>query len=110
MSPSEETLAAAGSDAARADWPSKAAGQVETLVSAIRDKTVNPVLSIAQVVVFGLIALFMLLVLTVVLSVAILRLLDVLLFHRHVWASYTVLGGIFSLLGLLLLSRRNKAT
>lgn len=110
MSTSEETLTAAGGDTVSADWPAKAAGQVEALVSVIRDKTVNPVLSVVQLIVFGLVALFMLLVFTVVFSVAVLRLLDVLLFHHHVWASYTVLGGIFSLVGLFLLSRRNKAS
>lgn len=110
MSTTEQTIPATESGAARADWPAKAAGQVEALVALIRDRTVTPVFSVVQAIVFGLVALFLLLVFTVIISIATLRLLDVLLFHRHVWASYTVLGGIFSALGVFLLAQRNKAS
>jgi hypothetical protein len=109
MSTPEETAVAADGAPAQ-DWAAKLAGHVESLVVVIRDKTVTPVLSVVQAVIFGLIALFLLLVFTIVLSIAVLRLLDVLLFHRDVWASYTVLGGIFSALGVFLLWRRNKAS
>jgi hypothetical protein len=108
MSAQEEALAAASSDTSRADLPAKAADQVEAVVSVIRDKTVTPVMTVVQLVVYGLIALFMLLVLMILISVAIVRVLDQTVFPGRVWASYTVLGGMWSGLGLFLLSRRNK--
>ncbi len=91
-----------------ADLPAKAAAQIEAVVEVLRDKSVRPVFAIVQGVIFGLVCAFMLLVIVVLLSVVVLRLLDTYAFPGKVWASYTVLGGIFSIAGLFLLSRRNK--
>jgi len=45
---------------------------------------------------------------TVLLAVGVIRVLDTEVFHRRVWASYLVVGGIFSLTGLLFSRMRNR--
>jgi hypothetical protein len=57
-------------------------------------------------VIYGLVAFFLLIVIVVIFSAALLRLLDDLVFHSQVWASYAVLGGIFTLSGTYLLRKR----
>lgn len=111
MTPSDEapTAARQAATGAVADLPAKAAAQVEAVVEVLRDKSVRPVYTVVQAVIFGLIGLFMLIVIVVLVSVGILRLLDTYVFPGRVWASYTVLAGIFVIAGLFLLSLRKKA-
>jgi hypothetical protein len=46
----------------------------------------------------------------VLLCIALVRVLDVFAFSGHVWASDALLGGLFSIGGLFLLSRRPRAS
>jgi len=85
---------------ARPDWASLATAKVEEVVSLIRDRTVTPVLRAVRFAIFGLLALFIGVLLAVLLATGAVRVLDNYLFHRRVWASYLVIGGIFSGLGL----------
>jgi len=82
------------------DWASVATAKVEEVVSLIRDRTVTPVLRAVRYVIFGLLAVFIATLLAVLLATGAVRVLDNYLFHRRVWASYLVIGGIFSGLGL----------
>ncbi|MFZ0172260.1 MAG: hypothetical protein WAL04_11315 [Acidimicrobiales bacterium] len=82
------------------DWASVATAKVEEVVSLIRDRTVTPVLRAVRYVIFGLLAVFIATLLAVLLATGAVRVLDNYLFHRRVWASYLVVGGIFSGLGL----------
>lgn len=91
------------------DWPAEAAARVEDFVELLRDKSVRPVQRAVGYVIFGVVAFFLLIVLTVLLCVAIVRVLDVFVFAGRVWASDTLLGGIFCLLGMFLLSRRERS-
>jgi hypothetical protein len=78
-----------------AQWPTRAADAVDLVVDTIRDRAVRPILVGARAVVFGLLVITLGVVLLVVLSVSVVRLLDVYVFPGRVWASYTVLGLIF---------------
>lgn len=89
-----------------ADWPRKAADAVDLVVDTLHDKAIRPALLAARAVVFGLLVAVLALVVLVVLSVGLVRLLDVYAFGGRVWISYAVLGGIFTVAGLAAWSRR----
>jgi hypothetical protein len=82
------------------EWPSKAADLVDLVVDTIRDRVIRPIILVGRSIVFGLLIAAIVVVIAVVIAVALLRLLDVYLFGGHVWASYTVLGIIFTAAGL----------
>jgi hypothetical protein len=87
---------------ARTDWASLATAKVEQVVSLIRDRTVTPVIRAVRYVIFGLLALSIGALLSVLIAIGAVRVFDNYLFHQRVWASYLVIGGIFSAAGLLL--------
>lgn len=90
------------------DWAAQITAKVEELVALVRDRTLTPVVKIVRFVILGLIALFIGGLITVLFAVGVVRVLDTELFHRRVWASYLVVGGIFLLSGLLLARMRNR--
>jgi len=92
------------------EWPVKAADVVDLVVDTIHDKAVRPILLAARVMVFGLLVAALVLVVLVLLSIGLLRLLDVYAFSGRVWVSYAVLGGVFTLAGLFTWSRRTVRT
>jgi len=92
--------------ASSGDWPAQATETVENVVVAVRDKSVRPLTTVARALVFGLVAAAVAQVVLVLSSVGVLRLLDIYLFPRRVWASYTMLGGIFTFAGLFLWTLR----
>jgi hypothetical protein len=89
-----------------AGWPRKAADAIDLVVDTIHDKAIRPAMLAARAVVFGLLVAVLSLVVLVLLSVGLVRLLDVYAFGGRVWISYAVLGGLFTLAGLLAWSRR----
>lgn len=95
-----------GATTATAQWPRKAADAVDLVVDTIHDKAVRPAMLAARAVVFGMLAAVLALVVLVLLSVGLVRLLDVYAFGNRVWISYAVLGGIFTAAGFLAWSRR----
>ena len=83
------------------DWASVATAKVEEVVSLIRDRTVTPVLRAVRYVIFGLLAVFIATLLAVLLATgAVPGARQLPLPTAAVWASYLVVGGIFSGLGL----------
>lgn len=88
------------------DWPVKAVDLVDLVVDTLRDKVVRPVILVGRTIVFGLLIAAVVIVIATVVSVAALRLLDVYLFGDHVWASYALLGAVFSLVGFFVWSKR----
>jgi hypothetical protein len=90
------------------DWAAQVTAKVEELVALVRDRTLTPVVKIVRVVILGLIAVFIGGTTAVLLGVGVIRVLDTEVFHRRVWASYLVVGGIFFLAGLLLSRMRNR--
>jgi undecaprenyl pyrophosphate phosphatase UppP len=89
------------------DWAAVATAKVESVVSVIRDRTVTPVQRIVRYAIFGLLAIFIATLLAVLVGIGAVRVLDNYLFHWRVWASYLVIGGIFSAIGLLLSRMRH---
>jgi len=91
-------------------WPSRAAETIEAVVTGVADKTVKPLTTAARGLVFGLVVGIVAQMLLVLLTVGVLRVLDVYAFPGRVWASYTLVGGIFVLAGSFLWSRRRRRT
>ncbi len=89
-------------DAFGADWPTKAADVVDLVVDTVHDKFIRPVVLAARGVVFGLIIGVLGVSVLVLFCIMALRFLDVYVSHGHVWISYFILGGLFSIAGAVL--------
>lgn len=89
------------------DWPRQATDRIVTVIDGVRAKTTGPAITISRAIVYGLVALVLALVALPLLLIGLTRFLD--------WAVpgdiayvYLIIGGVFSLAGLALWSRRPK--
>ena len=94
----------------------QAADRVDSVVGAIRDKTIVPITTVARALVYGIIAGLLGTVALVLLAIGSVRALNVYLpFHvgtthaRSVWASDMIVGGIFVVTGWFLFLRKANA-
>lgn len=94
------------------NWAADLADTVERVVGGVRDKTTKPLVTATRGVVYGLLAgilgIAAVILLVVMLTRGLQELLDWLFFQRSasIYLSYLIVGGIFSLLGLFVLSKR----
>lgn len=88
------------------DWPVQAADTVERVVGLVRDKAVAPVEKAARLAVYGVLAGVLGVVALVLVAIAAVRVLDELL-PSDVWLAHAVVGGIFTLGGVFLWSKRS---
>jgi len=89
------------------DWPVQAADTIERVVGAVRDKTAVPLDRAARVLVYGLLVAVLAVTSLVLLAVAAVRGLDEAV-PGDVWAAHLITGGIFTLAGLFLWSKRSR--
>jgi predicted RNA polymerase sigma factor len=93
------------------DWAATTAGRLESLVSAVRSKTTDPVITTARAVVFGLVAGVLATFALLVGTIGVVRLLDVYLpFHpleRRVWVVDVAAAAIFLAAGAFLWTKRH---
>lgn len=94
-------------DRADPEWPARAADVVEELVGAVHTRVVRPLVLVARGIVFGLIITAMALVAGILISVALIRILDVYAFGGRVWASDALVGALLCAAGGLAWSRRS---
>lgn len=94
--------------AAGDDWAAKLTKSIEALVELIRDRSVRPVLLAARFAVFGIVAVAGVLVFAIATAIGLVRLFDTLVFSGHVWATDTLVGGIFAVAGVLLMRQGSK--
>ena len=87
------------------DWPRQATDTIERLVTTVRDRATGPAITVIRAVVFGVMAIFLGILAIVLLAIASVRLLDSYL-PGKVWAAHLATGGLFSLAGTLLFSKR----
>lgn len=93
----------------RHDWTTETADRIESVVTAVRDKTTVPVQKAAAVVVYGLVAGLLGTMAVILLVIGLLRLHVYLPWHpegRRVWITDVVLGAIIVVVGGLLWRRR----
>lgn len=95
-------------DGSSADWQARAADTVESLVGALHNKVIRPLLIVARALVFGILIAACALVVVVVVSVALVRFLNVYAFSGRTWASEAVVGIVLTALGLVAWTLRNS--
>jgi len=83
------------------------ADTIERLVGKVRDKTSVPLVTVARALVFGLLAAVMGVVVAVVAVVMLIRVIDVVTGEGNVWIAYLAVGGLFAVVGALLLRKAN---
>ena len=92
------------------DWPAEIAARIDSLVGTVRDKTTVPAMTVARVVVYGLLVGVLGAALGLLLVIALIRLLDVYLpFHpvgRRVWVVDAAASAIFLGSGTFMWRRR----
>lgn len=88
------------------ELPGKAADMVDSAVGLVHDKAIRPLFLVARGIVYGLVAAVLGVVLVTMLSVGLIRLLDVYAFPGRIWASYFLVGFVFAVSGLALWSLR----
>lgn len=96
------------------NWAADVTTRIIDLVGAVRDRTAGAAVTVVRVVVFSLLALFLVAMAVTLLLIMSTRALQSLLdiwmsWERAVWLSYFILGGMLSVIGVLLLSRRRGA-
>lgn len=89
-------------------WSVRTVDTIDSVVDTIRNKTVNPLVKLTRAIVYGILALVILITIGVFGSVAAFRILDVYAFGNRVWISYFLIGGMITLLGLLIWTKRTK--
>ena len=94
------------------DWPKQTADLLESVTTKIRQNTTARVVTLARVLVFGLLAAvagLVALVLVLIIATRSLQLL-IAIFVDHgtsVWISYLAVGGLFCLGGMFLMAKRH---
>ena len=87
------------------DWAAQTADTIDRVVTSIRSKTADPLDHVVRVVVYGILAAVLGIGVVVLLAIALVRAVDVAI-PGHVWSAHLVVGGIFTLVGLFLWSKR----
>jgi hypothetical protein len=97
------------------NWAPDLTEQITTFVGNVRDKTTNNAIKVVRGVVFGLLGLFLGVVTVVLLLITSTRGLQSLLdiafeWDKSVYLSYFIVGGILTLIGALLMSKRRSTS
>jgi len=87
------------------DWPVQAADFIVRGVGVVRDKTTGPAITISRAIVYGLVAAILGLAALVLLSVGLVRLVDVYL-PGGVWSAHLLVAVIFTGGGAVLWAKR----
>jgi hypothetical protein len=93
---------------AAAQWQARVVDMVDDTVTAVHDRIIRPVLLVARAVVFGIIVATMVLVVGVLISIALVRLLDVYAFGGRVWASDALVGALLTAVGIVAWTNRSS--
>jgi Putative Actinobacterial Holin-X, holin superfamily III len=89
------------------DWPAQATAQIVKTVDLVRSKTTEPAITVARGVVYGLLAAILGVASIVVLSILLIRFVDIWVPGDVYWA-YLIVGGVFFLAGIVCWSQRSR--
>jgi uncharacterized membrane protein len=97
------------------NWATETTDKLVTLIDTVRSQTTQKVVYAARGAVFGVIAVMLGTFIAIIALVGLMRGLQSLLelavgWDRAVYLSYFIVGGILSLVGLVLFRKRNTAT
>lgn len=87
------------------EWSAQVVDTVDGVVEVVRDKAVRPVQTLGRAIVYGLLAAFFFVTAFTLLAVGSFRALVVYL-PEDVWAAHLIVGGILTLGGLFLWTKR----
>ncbi len=95
------------------NWAPDLTDQIAGLIGKVRDKTTNNAVKAVRAVVFGLIGLFLGIVALILSLIVVTRGLQSLFdiwfeWGKAVYVSYLVFGGILTVLGMLLMTKRHS--
>jgi hypothetical protein len=88
------------------DWTTEAADAIDHAVALVRERTVDPARAITKGIVYGLLAVLLILPAAILLLAGSFRGL-VEIYQGEVWAAWCTLGGIFVVGGGFLWAKRN---
>ncbi len=91
------------------DVVDKAFEAFDHVLDVVHDRILRPVLVVGRTIAFGFILLLVALVLLIVLTIGIIRLLNVYVFAGHEWLSCLLLGGVLVVTGFIIWRRRRPA-
>lgn len=96
------------------NWATETTDKLVSLVDSVRSQTTQKVVYAARGAVFGVIAAMLGVLIAIIATIALMRGLQALLelavgWDRAVYLSYFVVGGILTLIGLVLFRKRNAA-
>jgi len=91
------------------DWPAQVADTAVRIIEQVRDKTTRPAITVARVIVFGLVGLSIGTVAAFLFLIGTIRLVNGYL-PGKVWTTYLLLGAVFTLGGAYLFSLRKPRT
>lgn len=94
------------SSGSSSDWEAHVADTIESTVTAVHDRVIRPLILAARGIVFGIIVGSMALVLCVLLTVALVRLIDVYAFGHRAWAAEALVGAVMAAVGIAAWSMR----
>ncbi len=89
------------------DWAGETTDRLDELVAKVRSQTTDRLVSVARLIVFGLLAAIMGLMAAILGLVATVHLLDEVI-PQEVWLTYLVVGAIFTAIGLFLWSKKDR--
>lgn len=102
-----ETPASGGIPGLPDDWPQQATQRVVGLVDNVRSKTAGPAIRISRAIVYGLVAVMLLIIALPLLLIGLTRLLDYAI-PGDIWRVYAIIGVVFTAVGLFLWSKRPR--
>ena len=96
------------------NWATETTDKLVGLIDSVRSQTTQKVVYAARAAVFGVIALMLGTLIAIITSIGLMRGLQSLLelavgWDRAVYLSYFIIGGILSVVGLVLFRKRNAA-
>jgi len=100
--------ASSGSGDAGEQWQLRVVDTIDGVVTTVQDRVIHPLVVAARAIVFGIIVATMALALSILFSIAVVRLLDVYAFRGRVWASDAVVGGLLTAGGLAAWMKRRS--
>jgi hypothetical protein len=89
------------------DLPTQVADTIERVVGSVREATTGRAITVARAIVYGTFAAIVGTAVLVTAIIFLVRIIDNYL-PGEVWATYLLLGLIFTILGIVLWSRRNE--
>jgi hypothetical protein len=92
----------------RHDWTDQIVDRLVEIIERVRAATTGPLLKIVRAVVYGIIVVGLGIMVVTLLIITLIRLLDQL--PGGVWLPYLILGALFTLIGLILWTRRSASS